>query len=122
MDDLKIEDLLLMLLSQPGKPRDHSSNLDLFKTLFEREARSLNLIFNLTTGFALAILVAIIGTVVESVRSATFDAAFWGTAGIASAAFILIIFMAWRIRRTRVLTGQRYLDLIRLYYYLDAVT
>lgn len=119
MNDLKVEDLLLMLLAQPEKPRDHSSNLDLFKTLFEREVGGINLTFNLASGLALAILAVIIG---EIVRSVTLDANLWANVGVAIVAFIVILIFVRRVRTTRQQIRKRYLDLIRLYYYLDAVT
>ncbi len=122
MSDLTIADILLMLLAQPGKPREHSVNLDIFKTLFEREVGGINLIFNLLTGLGVALFIAIIGITVESIRSITFDTALWVTVGLAVAALGAVGFIVWILRNTRRRLRQRYLDLIRIYYYLDGVT
>lgn len=122
MNDLTVEDLLLMLLARPGKPRDHSNNLDLFKTLFEREVGMVNLIFNLVTGMGIAFLTAIIGIVVGIIRVGDLDVALFLTAGAVILALIVTILFARRLRATRGRIRHRFLDLIRLYYYLDAVT
>lgn len=124
MNDLTVEDLLLMLLAQPRERRNHSNNLDLFKTLFEREIAGVNLIFNLVMTIGGAFVIAIIGAIVSQivVGTAKFDAALWGTAGISLAAIIGIIVAVYLLGGVRRRRRQRYIHLIRLYYYLDGVT
>jgi len=122
MDDLKVEDLLLMLLAQPKNSRNHSSNLDLFKTLFEREIGSINLRFNLISGFAIAIFLANIVGLINIIGSENFDTNFWAGVGIAIGAIITLFISIYYIIKRRERARQRYLDLIRMYYTLDMVT
>jgi hypothetical protein len=125
MNDLKVEDLLLMLMAQRGNPRDHSANLNLFKTLFEREVGGINLIFNLLSGVSVAFFITMIGTIVSksnNISVSTLDTSFWVTIIVAILALALTVFSIRQIRNRRQQLRQRYLSLIRLYYYLDAVT
>lgn len=123
MKDLTVVDLLLMLLAHPERPRQHTGNLDVFRTLFEREIGGVNLIFNLITAIGSAIIIAIVGIMGQSVVSAAkSDTAFLGTAGFALLVAVigigLVVFLLNRARRQ---IRQRYIYLIRLYHYLDGV-
>ena len=121
MRNIKVEDILLMLLASGEKSRNHSDNLNLFKTLFEREVGVVNLIFNLFTGIAVAVLIGGVGVIVDNIGE-DFDASFWGTiAAIIFSLGLIIVGIVWQYKR-RQRVRQRYLSLIRLYYYLDALT
>ncbi len=115
MDELSVEDLILMLLAQPRDNRNHSNNLELFKTLSERELSGANITFNILSAITLAVFTTIIGTMIQG---SGLSLGFYIISGLGIVAGLYAVL---RTHAKRKGIRKRYLDLIRLYYYLDAV-
>lgn len=118
MDDLTIGDLIMMLVVH-RRPRDHSTNLELVRTLFERDIGRYNLHFNLIIAIAVGILTLIAGWAFEAPRA--FDIIFLIPVVLGVTSMVGVILWARSIGRKRTQIRQRYLQLIRLYYLLDRV-
>jgi len=112
-------DLIMMLVVRPGDSRDHSANLELLRTLFEREVGVVNLSYN-----SLIVVLAAALTLFVSQLPAAFTELTINTLLTPIGGFVVLIGIAWWLRRQdqkRKLIRRHYLELIRLYYLLNQV-
>jgi len=116
VQELTFSDLVLVLLAE-RKPRKHDRNLELFRTLFERDDHIWTLRFNFLTSLGIALIV---GYLTALITGSPF---YYSSIAILSAIASLLLvgvfmFIVWK-RHSRL--RREYMDIIRIYYQLDRI-
>jgi len=119
--ELRVIDLIMMLVVRSKDSRDHSANLELLRTLFEREVGVYNLYFNLIIAGGVATFTAIYGWVSDARLNPPDDFISWIPLILGVVLIIGVIVWLLRIRKRRERIKRHYLELIRLYFLLDKV-